>query len=78
VRFTNGGRNKLHIHTQDQVLYVIEGEGIVASTEHEHHVGAGDVVHVTAGEVHWHGAAPGKDMAHLSIMRPGETTVVGD
>ena len=36
-------------------------------------VGAGDIVHVPAGEMHWHGAAPDSDFAHLSIRPPGET-----
>ncbi len=76
VSFTSGARNKFHTHTADQVLYITEGEGIVAVRDHEHHVTAGDLVHVPAGEVHWHGAAPGKDMAHLSILGPSTTTVV--
>jgi len=76
VRFTNGGKNKRHTHTADQILYITEGNGIVANDEHEHHVTAGDIVHVPAGEVHWHGAEEGKDMAHLSILPPCETKVV--
>jgi len=76
VRFSDGGRNKRHIHTADQILYITEGDGIVASESHEHHVSTGDIVHVPAGEVHWHGAEPGRDMAHLSILPPCETTVV--
>ncbi len=76
VRFSDGGRNKFHTHTADQILYITEGRGIVASQDHEHHVTAGDIVHVPAGEVHWHGAEPGQDMAHLSILPPSETRVV--
>ncbi len=76
VRFTDGGKNKPHIHTADQILYITEGDGIVASTDHEHHVTAGDIVHVPAGEVHWHGAQPAKNMAHLSILQPCETKIV--
>lgn len=76
VRFTDGGRNRRHIHTADQVLYITEGHGIVADDEHEHHVEAGDIVHVPAGTIHWHGAQPGKDMAHLSILPPCKTEVV--
>ena len=78
VRFSEGGRNKRHTHTQDQVLYIVEGFGIVADEQHEHHVTGGDIVHVPAGEIHWHGAAPSKDMAHLAIMNPAATTVVVD
>ena len=79
VRFLDGGRNRLHPHTHDQVLYLTEGHGIVASTSDEHHVAAGDIVHIPAGTPHWHGAEPGKDMAHLNIMKPGASAeVVGD
>lgn len=73
VRFVDGGRNRFHTHTADQALYITEGAGIVATREEEHHVHAGDIVHVPAGEVHWHGAEPGKSMAHLSILPPCET-----
>ncbi|MBI2765709.1 MAG: cupin domain-containing protein [Chloroflexi bacterium] len=76
VRFTGGGKNRPHTHTADQILYVTEGEGIVASTEQENRVSAGDIVHVPAGEIHWHGAIPGGNMAHLSIIHPCETNVV--
>lgn len=76
VSFTNGARNRFHTHTADQVLYITDGEGIVADREEEHAVSAGDIVHVPAGTVHWHGAAPGKDMAHLSILPPSTTEMV--
>ena len=76
VRFSDGGKNKPHIHSADQILYITEGNGIVASADHEHYVSAGDIVHIPAGEVHWHGAQPAKNMAHLSILQPCETTIV--
>jgi quercetin dioxygenase-like cupin family protein len=75
VRFTNGARTRRHTHSADQILYITEGHGIVASTEHEHRVRPGDIVHVPKGEKHWHGAVVGEDMAHLSILPPCETNV---
>ena len=75
VRFFDGGRNKFHTHTADQILYVTEGRGIVASKDHEHHVTEGDIVHVPAGELHWHGAEPGADIAHLSILPASQTAM---
>ena len=78
VRFSDGARNRRHTHSADQLLYVTEGQGIVADEAQEHRVGAGDIVHVPAGTVHWHGAAPGADMAHLSILPPCETRQVED
>jgi quercetin dioxygenase-like cupin family protein len=76
VSFVDGARNLRHVHSADQILYITEGMGIVASEERENLVTAGDIVHVAAGEVHWHGAAPGASMAHLSILPPCETEVV--
>jgi quercetin dioxygenase-like cupin family protein len=76
VRFTDGAKNKFHTHTADQLLYITEGEGIVADRDQEHRVSAGDIVHVPRGTVHWHGAAPGHSMAHLSILPPSTTEMV--
>lgn len=74
VTFTDGAVNKFHRHTFDQVLVVTEGEGIVqAAGQPERRVVSGDVVFVPAGEVHWHGAAPGKSMSHLTVATPGKT-----
>lgn len=57
VRFVDGGKNHPHIHTADQILYVTEGAGIVGGPGGDNQVLAGDIVHIPAGEVHWHGAA---------------------
>ncbi|MGE0598501.1 MAG: cupin domain-containing protein [Dehalococcoidia bacterium] len=78
VRFTAGGRTRRHTHTADQILYIADGHGIVATDSEENHVTAGDIVHVPAGEIHWHGAEPGRDMAHLSILPPSQTKVLDD
>ena len=75
VTFRDGARNKPHRHSTDQVLVVTDGRGIVATDEEEYRVGAGDVVLVPAGERHWHGAAPGHTMTHLTVSTPGTTTM---
>ena len=67
VHFTDGARNKMHAHTTDQLLVITEGEGIVATRGERHEVRPGDVAFIPAGEDHWHGAKPGKDMTHLAI-----------
>jgi quercetin dioxygenase-like cupin family protein len=77
VRFEPGGRNLLHTHSFDQVLYVTEGEGIVATAAEEVRVQSGDVVVVAAREPHWHGATPEAAMAHLALGIPGTTAVGG-
>lgn len=77
VYFEPGGANLLHTHTFDQILYIVEGEGIVATETEEHRVSAGDIVVVPAGEQHWHGATAETAMAHLAIGVPGTTDVGG-
>lgn len=73
VRFLDGAKNHLHVHTADQVLYITEGHGLVGNRQGDQEVEAGDIAHIPAGEPHWHGAQPGRDMAHLSILPPCET-----
>ena len=75
VTFQDGARNKPHRHTTDQVLVVTAGRGIVATDAEELLVETGDVILVPAGERHWHGAVPGGDFTHLSILTPGEMTI---
>jgi quercetin dioxygenase-like cupin family protein len=79
VNFGPGARNKMHIHTSDQVLFVTAGKGIIA-TEAEHEVIiVGDVVHVPAGEKHWHGATPDSAFSHIALTAKGsQTTQVED
>jgi quercetin dioxygenase-like cupin family protein len=74
VTFKDGAVNKYHSHTFDQVLLVTDGEGIVqVEGQPEHRITAGDLIFVPAGERHWHGAAPGKTMSHLTVATPGTT-----
>lgn len=75
VTFHDGGRNKLHHHSTDQVLVVTHGHGIVATQHEEFRIEPGDVILIPAGERHWHGAEPGNDMTHLSILTPGQMTI---
>jgi quercetin dioxygenase-like cupin family protein len=74
VRFSPGARTFLHSHEVPQVLHCIEGRGILATETERNEVCPGDIVHVAPGEMHWHGAAPDGDFAHVSIRPPGETT----
>jgi len=74
VSFAAGGRNVFHRHTVDQLLYVTDGEGIVATENEEVVVRAGDIIVIPAGEKHWHGATPTTAMTHLSITLSGSET----
>ena len=76
ITFKDGAANKWHMHTCDQILIVTEGEGIVADETEERQVAAGDVAFIPANTKHWHGARPGKDMTHWSILAGGSTKVV--
>lgn len=74
VRFSPGARTYLHSHAVPQVLHCMEGRGILATERERNVVGPGDIVHVPAGEMHWHGATPDGPFTHLSIRPPGEST----
>lgn len=78
ITFHDGARNRLHHHGADQLLVVTEGEGIVATERETLLVQQGDVIHIPAGERHWHGARPGRTFSHISILTPGEMVIDGD
>lgn len=73
VYFENGARTRPHIHITNQILYVVSGRCVVVTRKDRKEIGAGEIVMVPAGEWHWHGAAAGQDMCHLSIRTPGPT-----
>ncbi len=68
VRFEPAARTHWHSHPLGQTLVVMSGEGRVQrwgdSIEEIH---PGDVIWTGPGEKHWHGAAPGSGVTHLSI-----------
>ncbi|HVW46544.1 MAG TPA: cupin domain-containing protein [Solirubrobacterales bacterium] len=68
VTFEPGARTYWHQHEIAQVLFVTHGEGRLQSADG---TGAtlrpGDVAHIPAGEVHWHGAAPGSILVHVAV-----------
>ena len=75
VNFSKGAKNKYHIHTSDQVLIVTAGTGIVATEQEELAVGVGDVIHIPAGEKHWHGATKESEFSHITLTAvDSETT----
>ncbi len=71
VYFSAGARTIPHTHENDQVLQIIEGQGIVATETEKRVVSAGDVITIPAGVWHWHGATRDSAMCHISIKRPG-------
>lgn len=73
VNFSPGAINVFHTHTFDQVLYVTNGTGIVATEKEEITVVPGTIIFIPAGERHWHGATKDTAFSHIAIMPPGET-----
>jgi quercetin dioxygenase-like cupin family protein len=67
VRFAPGARSVWDVHDFDQLLYIVEGRGIMATEEAEHIVVPGIVVYIPARERHWHGGTATTSMAHLTI-----------
>ena len=78
VNFYGGAKNKFHSHTTDQILFVVSGEGYVASESEEVRIAEGDTAFIPAGEKHWHGAADGHDFTHISLTGAGSETKVYD
>jgi quercetin dioxygenase-like cupin family protein len=69
VRFAPCARSHWHSHRLGQVLHVLDGIALLGSrdgTVIEAH--PGDTIYTAPGEEHWHGAAPGRFMAHLALM----------
>ena len=55
VNFSVGATTGWHVHDCDQILVVTAGKGIVANETEQREITVGDVVHIKAGERHWHG-----------------------
>jgi quercetin dioxygenase-like cupin family protein len=70
VYFDPGSRTKPHTHSTEQLLYFVEGEGVVADRTKRRQYRAGGMAVIPAGEWHWHGATSDHAACHLSI-RPG-------
>ncbi len=74
VNFSAGARNKMHIHSSDQVLFVTAGKGIIATETRQEVISVGDVVHIPQEEKHWHGATPDSSFSHIALTAKGSTT----
>jgi mannose-6-phosphate isomerase-like protein (cupin superfamily) len=60
-----------HTHSCDQILVVTSGAGMVATEHEQREINVGDVVHIKAGERHWHGAKADTTMGHITITLVG-------
>ena len=71
VNFSVGATTGWHAHDSDQILVVTAGRGIVATESEEREITVGDVVHIKAGERHWHGARKDSPMSHITVTTSG-------
>lgn len=79
VQFEPGARTDWHTHPAGQVLYVVNGAGLVQRDDGTTvEFSAGDVVYAPPGERHWHGARPNSPMMHLSLTTGGATEWLPD
>lgn len=81
VTFRPGERTKFHTHVGVQVLYITEGDGIVATRDEEREVSRGDLIAFPPGEEHWHGnkedaKSPFSHVYFLAEPGDGELTVL--
>jgi quercetin dioxygenase-like cupin family protein len=71
VNFSLGSTTGWHAHDCDQILIVTSGSGMVATETEEREIDVGDVVHIKAGEKHWHGAKADTTMGHITVTALG-------
>lgn len=68
VTFAPSARNDWHTHSAGQILLCTEGVGYYQEKDRPaERLEAGRVVHIPAGAVHWHGAAPDSRFTHIGI-----------
>ena len=77
VTFEPGARTAWHTHPLGQTLVVTTGCGRVQKWgEAIEEIRPGDVVWISPGEKHWHGAAPTTAMVHIAIQEQLEGKAV--
>jgi quercetin dioxygenase-like cupin family protein len=74
VNFDRGATTGFHSHSEDQILIIVSGVGIVATEEGERVVHVGDIAYCPAGERHWHGATKESSMSHIALIGAGSQT----
>jgi quercetin dioxygenase-like cupin family protein len=68
VTFEPKARTNWHSHPGGQVLFITEGKGYYqAKGEPARLLHKGDVVEIPRNVMHWHGAAPDSEFAHIAV-----------
>ncbi len=71
VNFRVGATTGWHVHDCDQILVVTAGKGLAATESEQREITVGDIVHIKAGERHWHGASADSPMSHITVTTAG-------
>jgi quercetin dioxygenase-like cupin family protein len=75
VAFEPGARTHWHVHSGPQILIVVEGRCLVQRWgDPVLTAEAGDVIHIPAGQKHWHGAGAAGPTTHVAVNVDAETT----
>jgi len=68
VTFEPKARTNWHSHPGGQILFITEGSGYYqAKGQPARLLHKGDVVEIPRNVVHWHGAAPDSEFAHIAV-----------
>lgn len=68
VTFEPKARTNWHSHPGGQILFITEGKGYYqAKGEPAQLLQKGDVVEIPRNVIHWHGAGPESEFAHLAV-----------
>ena len=68
VTFEPGARTNWHSHPGGQVLFITKGKGYYqAKGQPSQLLQKGDFVEIQPNIVHWHGAAPDSEFAHIAV-----------
>jgi len=68
VTFEPGARTAWHTHPLGQTLIVILGKGLVQRWGGPvEEIRPGDVIWISPGEKHWHGASPTTALTHIAV-----------
>ena len=71
VTFSPGATLNFHTHDSEQILYITDGKGVIATKNKKHVVTPGCIVFIPAGEVHMHGATKDTPLTHVAIQKAG-------
>ncbi len=77
VTFEPGARTAWHTHPLGQTLIVTSGSGLAQREGGPiEEIRPGDVIWISPGEKHWHGASPTTAMTHIAIQESLDAKVV--